>query len=80
MVFHSKSSIDRRSLEKSKILFMIERTSYSSERDEQSDYEIKAVLNNTVLYNAMIHPFTRMVIKGAIWYQGIKLTSPTKVY
>jgi hypothetical protein len=27
-------------------------------------------INNTGLYNAMIHPFTKMVIKGAIWYQG----------
>jgi hypothetical protein len=27
-------------------------------------------LNNTDLYNAMIHPFTRIVIYGAIWYQG----------
>lgn len=27
-------------------------------------------MNHTVLYNAMIHPFTRMSIKGIIWYQG----------
>jgi hypothetical protein len=27
-------------------------------------------MNDSVLYNAMIYPFTRMVIKGAIWYQG----------
>ncbi|NDV58037.1 sialate O-acetylesterase [Bacteroides sp. 519] len=26
--------------------------------------------NPTVLYNAMIHPFTNYKIKGAIWYQG----------
>jgi sialate O-acetylesterase len=26
--------------------------------------------NNTDLYNAMIYPFTRIVITGAIWYQG----------
>lgn len=41
--------------------------------------EGNAVLNNTVLWNAMIHPFTRMVIKGAIWYQGksFNSTSPS---
>jgi sialate O-acetylesterase len=27
-------------------------------------------LNHSDLYNAMIHPFTHMVIYGAIWYQG----------
>ena len=27
-------------------------------------------LNYSSLYNAMIHPFTRMTIYGAIWYQG----------
>jgi hypothetical protein len=27
-------------------------------------------LGHTLLYNAMIYPFTRMVITGAIWYQG----------
>ena len=26
--------------------------------------------NNTDLFNAMIYPFTRIVIYGAIWYQG----------
>jgi hypothetical protein len=40
------------------------------EPNSDSDYEVSITLNNTVLYNAMIHPFTRMVIKGAIWYQG----------
>ncbi|CAF3431994.1 unnamed protein product [Rotaria sp. Silwood1] len=39
-------------------------------KNQKSHNEINIVLNNTVLYNAMIHPFTRMVIKGAIWYQG----------
>ncbi len=27
-------------------------------------------INNSNLYNAMIYPFTRMVIYGVIWYQG----------
>jgi hypothetical protein len=29
-------------------------------------------LSNSNLYNAMIYPFTRIVIYGAIWYQGKK--------
>lgn len=28
---------------------------------------------NSVLWNAMIHPLLNMTIKGAIWYQGIKI-------
>ncbi len=27
-------------------------------------------LNRSNLFNAMIYPFTRTVIYGAIWYQG----------
>jgi sialate O-acetylesterase len=27
-------------------------------------------LNNSNLFNAMIYPFTRIVVYGAIWYQG----------
>jgi hypothetical protein len=29
-----------------------------------------ASINNTNVYNAMIYPFTRMVVYGSIWYQG----------
>ncbi|XP_007562839.1 sialate O-acetylesterase [Poecilia formosa] len=29
-----------------------------------------SMLNSTVLWNAMIHPFLNMTIYGAIWYQG----------
>ncbi len=43
------------------------------ENDLQPDIEtdVGVTLNNTVIYNAMIHPLTRMVIRGIIWYQGI---------
>jgi hypothetical protein len=27
-------------------------------------------LSNSNLFNAMIYPFTRMVVYGAVWYQG----------
>lgn len=37
---------------------------------KSNDNEVGIIVNNSVLYNAMIHPFTRMVIKGALWYQG----------
>jgi hypothetical protein len=29
-----------------------------------------ALMNHSNLFNAMIHPFTRTVIYGSIWYQG----------
>ena len=41
--------------------------------EQELTTEVGIILNNTVLYNAMIHPFTRMVIKGALWYQGTHL-------
>jgi sialate O-acetylesterase len=37
---------------------------------EQSSEISDVKLNYSSLYNAMIHPFTRMVIYGVIWYQG----------
>ncbi|CAF3920018.1 unnamed protein product, partial [Adineta steineri] len=40
------------------------------ENSDETDFKFGAALNNSVLYNAMIYPFTRMVIKGVIWYQG----------
>ncbi len=40
------------------------------ENDPQSNTEVDVTLNNTVIYNAMIHPLTRLVIRGIIWYQG----------
>ncbi len=39
---------------------------------QELDSEVGIILNSTVLYNAMIHPFTRMGIKGALWYQGMQ--------
>jgi hypothetical protein len=36
----------------------------------ETEPELGVTLNNTVIYNAMIHPLTRMVIRGIIWYQG----------
>ena len=30
---------------------------------------------NSVLYNAMIHPLIRLSIKGALWYQGNHLNN-----
>jgi sialate O-acetylesterase len=28
----------------------------------------------SVLYNAMIHPFTKMTINGVLWYQGEQIS------
>lgn len=33
-------------------------------------YSLNPEKNNSVLWNAMIHPLLNMTIKGAIWYQG----------
>lgn len=30
----------------------------------------KSAISNSQLWNAMMHPFTKMTVKGAIWYQG----------
>ncbi|CAF3612091.1 unnamed protein product [Rotaria sp. Silwood1] len=37
---------------------------------DETELKPNVRLNDSVLYNAMIYPFTRMVIKGVIWYQG----------
>jgi hypothetical protein len=52
-----------------KILYRIDQDPF--EDNHQSDFEVGVILNNTVVYNAMIHPLTRMVIRGIIWYQGM---------
>ena len=31
----------------------------------------KPTQSNSYLYNSMIHPLTRLSIKGVLWYQGI---------
>jgi sialate O-acetylesterase len=49
----------------------------SVENDSQQDTEVAVTLNNTVIYNAMIHPLTRMVIRGIIWYQGENNANPS---
>ena len=54
-----------------RILFRTERTML--EEIHGSTDKVRVQLNSTDLYNAMIYPFTRMVIKGSIWYQGIVL-------
>ncbi|CAF1153132.1 unnamed protein product [Adineta ricciae] len=43
---------------------------FEYKKKRKTGSNVAVILNSTVLYNAMIHPFTRMVIKGAIWYQG----------
>jgi sialate O-acetylesterase len=34
------------------------------------EFSVSESVNNTHLFNSMIYPLTRMVIYGAIWYQG----------
>ena len=34
-------------------------------------YRGNSGLSNSQLWNAMMHPFTKMTVKGAIWYQGL---------
>lgn len=36
-------------------------------------YRENSGLSNSQLWNAMMHPFTKMTVKGAIWYQGLYL-------
>jgi hypothetical protein len=52
-----------------KVLFL-RRQPEILEHDKISKVSVNAGFNNSDLYNAMIYPFTRMVITGAIWYQG----------
>ncbi|XP_072551705.1 sialate O-acetylesterase isoform X2 [Salminus brasiliensis] len=39
-------------------------------RTTSSNDSLEQYWNNSVLWNAMIHPLLNMAIKGAIWYQG----------
>ncbi len=38
-----------------------------------NESSVMLTLNHSNLYNAMIYPFTRTVIYGAIWFQGKQL-------
>ncbi|KAM9318412.1 sialate O-acetylesterase [Pholidichthys leucotaenia] len=42
----------------------------SSRALKQCGFELNSLFNDSVLWNAMIHPLLNMTIKGAIWYQG----------
>jgi hypothetical protein len=68
-ILHSKYTYYRHNRNK---MFLDRTHQISMENDFQPDTEteVGVTLNNTVIYNAMIHPLTRMVIRGIIWYQG----------
>jgi hypothetical protein len=51
------------------LIFCFRKETIPIESEEQSDFEGLSA-GSTELYNAMIYPFTRMVVTGAIWYQG----------
>ena len=52
----------------SSLLHLHRKESVVTERFDDSS--VAVAINNSNLYNAMIYPFTRMVIYGVIWYQG----------
>jgi hypothetical protein len=67
------------SIEYIDILFSRYPQSYDDE--SSSDVQNVGAFNNSDLFNAMINPFTRMVITGAIWYQGNnEFRTKTKYY
>lgn len=58
---------------------MILSSSQTSSVESKTDSKFAlAAFNHSDLYNAMMHPFTRMVIYGAIWYQGKGLAQRRK--
>ncbi len=60
------------------LIFICRSDKVASEIYDQS-LQVLAI-NHSDIYNAMIYPFTRMVIYGAIWYQGkiMKFNSSSK--
>ncbi len=38
--------------------------------ESYGEHSVTGPRNVTDLYNAMIYPFTRIVVYGTIWYQG----------
>ncbi len=68
MEFHRKLNIDHYA---DLISFFCRDEKIASEIYDQSLQLI--AINHSDIYNAMIYPFTRMVIYGAIWYQGLRV-------
>jgi hypothetical protein len=61
--------VELQSLFSSNIYSYLNKISFRNDQiPNEQDENLKAT--NTELYNAMIYPFTRMVVTGAIWYQG----------
>lgn len=54
------------------IFFGIYIRSVNSEIQSYDEPTVAVPLNHSNLFNAMIYPFTRIVIYGSIWYQGTK--------
>ena len=49
-----------------------DRIHYAASNDEEHQRCCAGPQQNSVLWNAMIHPLLNLTITGAIWYQGIR--------